>query len=108
MRPSGQPMPTPPPTTPPQTAPASQLPRPIHATQATPERKRITVSTWKAIGRYSNRYRLNNGNNANHCTLNNRYENTVVVEGSRDASTTELKIAKFNDNDVGNLHQSMK
>lgn len=44
IRPSGQPMPTPPPTTPPQTAPASQFPRPIHATQATPERNKITVS----------------------------------------------------------------
>ena len=55
------------------------------------------------MGLYSRRYRRKSGNRANHCTLNNRYEKTVVVEGNRDANTTELKIAKFNDNDVGNL-----
>jgi len=96
-------MPTPPPTTPPQTAPASQFPLPIHATHPTPPRNSITVSVWNAIGLYCNKYRLNNGNNANHCTLNNKYEKTVVVEGNREANTTEPKIAKFNDNDVGNL-----
>jgi hypothetical protein len=52
---------------------------------------------------YCNRYRRNNGNSANHCTLNKRYEKTVVVDGNRDANTTELRIARFNDNDVGNL-----
>lgn len=55
------------------------------------------------MGLYCNKYLLNNGNRANHCTLNNRYENTVVVDGNLEANTTELKMAKFNDNDVGNL-----
>lgn len=63
----------------------------------------MTVKVWNAMGEYCKRYRLNSGNNANHCTLNNKYENTVVVEGNRLANTTELNIAKFNDKLVGNL-----
>jgi hypothetical protein len=68
----------------------------------------MTVRVWNAMGEYCNKYRLNNGNNANHCTLNNKYEKTVVVDGNLLANTTELKIAKFNDKLGGNLHNQSK
>ena len=56
------------------------------------------------MGEYCSKYRRNRGNKANHWTLNNKYEKTVVVEGNRLAKTTELRMARFNDRLVGNLH----
>jgi hypothetical protein len=66
----------------------------------------MTVRVWNAMGLYWSKYRLKRGKRANHCTLNNKYENTVVVDGNREANTTELSIARFKEREVGNLVSS--